>query len=151
MKKPSKKTKTKNNKPQSSGKTVDKNERDEKGRFVEGHERLGGNVVGSKHFGKDFDEVLKEIAEREKITESEARKILLSKAYSEAKDGKFPYHKDIMDRYYGKPTDKVEHSGEIKTDSIGFHLEDDETREAIKEALRKNMHKRIMSDAKEKK
>ena len=47
---------------------------------------------------------------------------------------------------------RIKQKLEITTpEGFGFHIEDDETREAIKEALRKNMHKRIMDKAKDKK
>lgn len=85
--------------PQKGGDVV---ERDEKGRFVVGHTKLGGREVGSRNFVTDFDEAVQEIAEANKIKQSEARKILLKKAYAEAKNGNFPFYKDIMDRYYGK-------------------------------------------------
>lgn len=61
-----------------------------------------GRPLGTKNFTTDFDEAVEEIAKLNKITISEARKILLKRAYAEAKDGNFPYYKDIMDRYYGK-------------------------------------------------
>ncbi len=41
--------------PQNSGETVDRNE---KGRFVEGHIRLGGNEKGSKHNITLLEEVI---------------------------------------------------------------------------------------------
>lgn len=78
--------------------------RNKKGQFIPG---VSGNPygrpLGTKNFSTDFDEVIKEIAKLNNITESEARKILLRKAYSEAKNANFPFYKDIMDRYYGQP------------------------------------------------
>ena len=42
------------------------------------------------------------------MTKSEVRKILLKKAFAEARHGNFNFYKDTMDRYYGKPVDKVD-------------------------------------------
>ena len=67
-----------------------------------------GRPLGSRNFSTDFDEVVEEIAKANNITASEARKILLRAAYSEAKNKNFPYYKDIMDRYYGKAQDNLD-------------------------------------------
>ena len=71
------------------------------GKFVVGNPG-GGRPLGSPNFKTDFDTAIKEIAELNNITESEAKQVLIKKAWSQAKDGDFPYYKDIMDRYYGK-------------------------------------------------
>lgn len=72
------------------------------GVFKEGNP---GRPPGTRNFATDFDEVVEEIAKVNNITASEARKILLRAAYSEAKNKNFPFYKDIMDRYYGKAQD----------------------------------------------
>lgn len=95
--------------------------RNEKGQFVEGHPPIEGahRPLGSRDFATDFDEAVEEIAKVNNITISEARKILLKRAYAEAKDGRFPFYKDIMDRYYGETkklidlTSKGEKIGEL--------------------------------------
>ena len=74
------------------------------GKFVKGNPG-GGRPPGTRNFATDFDEVVEEIAKANNITASEARKILLRAAYSEAKNKNFPFYKDIMDRYYGKAQD----------------------------------------------
>jgi hypothetical protein len=74
-----------------------------------------GYVKGQRNFETDFNEVVEEIALANKITTSEARKILIKKAYAMAKDGNFQYHKDIHDRIYGQATNKTE----LKAD-VGF-------------------------------
>lgn len=74
----------------------------------------GGRPPGSKNFFTDFDEVIDEIAKSNNITQSEARKILLKKAYIEAKDGNFNFYKDIADRYYGKVKESVEVEGGLR-------------------------------------
>lgn len=67
-----------------------------------------GRPLGSKNFTTDFNEAIKEIADLNKISISDARKVLFRKAYAEAKDGSFPFYKDIMDRYYGKPMESLD-------------------------------------------
>lgn len=95
-------------------------DRNSDGTFAKGREKTGGVEKGYRSFEKDFDEVVEEIAKANNITPNDARKILLRKAYSEAKNGQFNYHKDIMDRVYGKPKESVEHSGSIKTLIVDF-------------------------------
>lgn len=77
-----------------------------------------GRPVGTRNFQTDFDEVVEEIAKANNITNSEARKILIKKAYGEAKDGNFQYYKDIVERVYGKVPDNLNVSGEITSKVI---------------------------------
>lgn len=83
--------------------------RNEKGQFVKG---VSGNPKGypkgQKNFTTDFDEVVKEIAKANDITPNEARKVLLRRAYAEARDGNYNFYKDVCDRYYGKAHDIIE-------------------------------------------
>lgn len=81
--------------------------------FVKGDPRINreGRPLGSKNFATDFDEVVEEIAKTNKITISEARKILLKVAFTQAKGGNYNFWKEIIDRYYGKSPDEVK--GEI--------------------------------------
>jgi len=125
---------TKTEKPQNGGELV---ERNEKGQFIQGHTKLGGREVGSRNFITDFDEAVSEIAKEEGITASEAKKVLLKKAYSLAKEGNFPFYKDIVDRYYGATQPDEEPKQELH-----LHLHSDkivkiitEAREKIKEQL----------------
>jgi len=88
--------------------------RNEKGQLLPGSVlNPDGYVKGTRNFNTDFDEVVEEIAKANNITPSEARKILLRTAYKEAKDGKYPFYKDIQDRVYGQATNKTEHSGQV--------------------------------------
>ena len=77
-----------------------------------------GRPVGTRNFQTDFDEVVEEIAKANNITNSEARKILIKKAYSEAKDGNFQYYKDLVERVYGKVPDALNVTGEITSKVI---------------------------------
>ena len=83
--------------------------------FVKGDPRINreGRPVGTRNFQTDFDEVVEEIAKANNITNSEARKILIKKAYGEAKDGNFQYYKDITERVYGKVPDALDITAEI--------------------------------------
>ena len=91
-------------------------ERDEKGRLLPGRESLNplGKPLGTKSFTTDFDEVVEELAKENKMTKSEVRKILLKKAFAEAKNGNFNFYKDTLDRYYGKPVERIETEQTIK-------------------------------------
>jgi len=99
------------------------------GQFVKGHPPLpnAGHPLGKPNFGTDFDDVVEEIAKANNITTSEARKVLLKKAYAEARNGNFPYSKDIFDRYYGKPQERVDltSGGErLSLDKIAVSIEE---------------------------
>src|SRR3990167_8401271 len=76
--------------------------------FKEGNPGGPGRTKGVRDFSSDFDDVVKEVAEEEGITISEARKALLKVAYRQGKKGNFNFYKDLTDRYYGKEPDKHE-------------------------------------------
>ena len=88
-----------------SGETV---ERNPDGTFKDGHKKLGGKELGTNNFATDFDEAVEEIAKDNSMTKSEARKLLLKVAYKNAKDGSYPFYKDIHDRIYGTATQKTD-------------------------------------------
>lgn len=89
-------------------------ERNEKGQLMKGAIlNPEGRPVGTRNFQTDFDEVVEEIAKANNITNSEARKILIKKAYGEAKDGNFQYYKDIVERVYGKVPDNLNVGGNL--------------------------------------
>jgi hypothetical protein len=84
------------------------------GQFKKGQDprrNIEGRPVGSKNFTTDFDEVVEDIAKANGITKSEARKILLKVAFTQAKGGNYNFWKEIIDRYYGKTPE--EFNGEI--------------------------------------
>ena len=82
--------------------------RNELGRFVLGHPKIGGRELGTNNFETDFDAVVDTIAKEKGLPKSEVRQTLLRVAYEQAVRGVFPFFKDIADRYYGRP--KEEHS-----------------------------------------
>lgn len=88
-----------------------------------------GRPIGTKNFATDFDEAVEEIAKANNITLSEARKVLFRKAYAQAKNGQFPYYKDIMDRYYGKAKESFDiTSGGKSISDILSQLEHDRSK-----------------------
>lgn len=93
--------------------------RNKKGQFVKGisgnpEGKGAGRPLGSKDFKTLMDEAVKEIAAKNKISTAEVWQVLIKRGYSEAKDGNYPFYKDLLDRYYGKPKEFLEHSGEIE-------------------------------------
>jgi hypothetical protein len=70
----------------------------------------GGRTPGTRDFATDFDEVVKDIAKENNLTVSDVRKVLLKQAYKQAKDGNYSFYKDIHDRVYGKPQEKIDHT-----------------------------------------
>ena len=67
-----------------------------------------GRPKGTKNFSTLVDETIKEIADEEGITQQQAWRVLIKRAYKESKGGNVQFYKDLMDRYYGKPKEKVE-------------------------------------------
>ena len=109
---------TQEQQPQSSERPVNNGEeivqRNEKGQLLPGSVlNPEGKPPGTRNFSTDFDEVVEEIAKLNKITKSEARKVLLKVAYMNAKDGNFNFWKDIHDRLYGKPENNVKVQGNL--------------------------------------
>jgi len=76
-------------------------------KFKEGNPG-GGRPEGTKNFSTLMDEAVDEIAKANKITKSEVWQILIKRGYSEAKDGNYPFYKDLLDRYFGKAHDVFE-------------------------------------------
>lgn len=102
--------------PQIEEKLEGKPDRNSDGTFAIGREKTGGKEKGYRSFEKDFDEVIEDIADKNNISPSDARKILLKVAYNEAKNGVYTFHRDIMDRLYGKVIDRTELTGKDGAD-----------------------------------
>jgi hypothetical protein len=77
------------------------------GKFKEGNPG-GGRPEGTKNFSTLMDEAVEEIAKANNISKSEVWQILIKRGYSEAKDGNYPFYKDLLDRYFGKAQDKID-------------------------------------------
>lgn len=83
-------------------------ERNEKGQLQPGSIlNPEGLQKGTKHFSSIMDEAVEDIAKEEGISTAEVWKVLVKIAYDEAKNKNYPYFKDIFDRYYGKPKERL--------------------------------------------
>lgn len=103
--------------PENSGKKQDT-------RFKKGQSgNPKGKPKGTKCFSTLMDEAVKEIAKLNKITTGEVWQVLLKRGYSEAKDGNYPFYKDILDRYYGKATENLKLSGSLDISKVLNELE----------------------------
>jgi hypothetical protein len=101
-------------KPENSGK---KQVRDKKGRWLPGVSgNPKGKPTGRRNFGTDFDLALEEVAEALRLGRNPDKvKIeIVKKGILEALKGKYPFWKEIMERYYGKITEKVEMDTKIE-------------------------------------
>ena len=89
-----------------------------------------GKPVGTKSFSTLMDIAVKEIAKLNKITESEVSQVLIKRGYSEAKDGNYPFFKDLLDRYYGKAKENFDIKHELSDNLIDIikNAADNETR-----------------------
>lgn len=96
--------------PESTGKEQEK--RDEKGRFkpgVSGNPQ--GRPAGALNFATEFKKALKKLANANNVKEEELELQILQMAIKKARDGDFNFYRDTMDRVYGKPVQRNEHSG----------------------------------------
>jgi hypothetical protein len=85
------------------------------GRFLPGNKYGRGRPKGIPDFRTDFERALKQLTKERGIPVSQARQILIKKAFEEILDkGSFSYFKDILDRYYGKPVEKIEYQGNLE-------------------------------------
>ena len=66
-----------------------------------------GRKKGNKSFTTLMDETVKQIAKENKISKGEVWRVLITTGYHEAKNGNYPYFKDLLDRYYGKPKERI--------------------------------------------
>mgnify|MGYP001617724735 CR=1 FL=1 len=106
-------------------KSPEKTEKKQDTRFKKGQSgNPAGRPLGSKNFETDFLSAVADIAEVNKISREEAMKILLKKAFSEAKEGNFPFWKDIHDRIYGKAIERHELTGKDGVDLFKLNKEE---------------------------
>lgn len=82
--------------------------RDEFGRILPGYSlNPNGKTPGTLNFKTMFERAVKRLAEINKIDEDMIEVDMVVKAIARARGGDYRYYKDIHDRVYGKPTDKV--------------------------------------------
>ena len=91
--------------------------KDEKGRWLPG---VSGNPAGRpkgvKNFTTLFEEAVKKLGLGEEPDAVEME--ILRKGIEMAKDGKYPFYKDIFDRIYGQPTKTIDLTGNLKVQKI---------------------------------
>jgi hypothetical protein len=91
--------------PQDSGMIVEK---DEKGRFVKGHKKIGGKQIGSRSFNTIFEEAIKEIAASKELKIDNPEQKLMVKAVIEALKGNHNFWKSLAEFRYGKPKESID-------------------------------------------
>lgn len=94
--------------------------RDEKGKLVKGTAPGPGRPQGTPNFTTLFREAVKKVAKANNIEEAEVEYDLVIKAISEAKKGKYQYHKDIFDRVYGKSEDNINLNGDVTINVVKY-------------------------------
>jgi hypothetical protein len=67
-----------------------------------------GKPAGLRSFKTIFEEAVKKIAKEEQIDPNSVEVKLVKTAIESAAMGRYTYYKDIFDRLYGQPTQKVE-------------------------------------------
>jgi hypothetical protein len=83
--------------------------RDEKGRLLPGsvlNEK--GKVVGTVDFKTKWIAFMERIAAENKVSVSELDHKMMTVAFKQMQDGKFPYWKDVNDRLYGQATQQTD-------------------------------------------
>lgn len=85
--------------------------------FKEGYDprrNLDGKPKGTKSFDTLFAEAIRKIAKEKKLNMKSPETEMVVKAVVEALKGNYSYFRDIMDRRYGRPKEKLELEGELK-------------------------------------
>ena len=88
--------------------------RDENGRLLPGsvlNEK--GKTVGTVDFKTKWLIFMERIAKENGVSTSELDHKMMTVAFKQMQDGKFPYWKDVNDRLYGQATQKNEVSGDF--------------------------------------
>jgi len=85
-------------------------EKDEKGRFIKGHKKIGGIKKGDKHFDFNamFEEAVSEMVKSGKINIKDPEKELMMKGIIEALKGNHNFWKSIAEWRYGKPKESID-------------------------------------------
>ena len=95
--------------PQSGGNLV---ERNEKGQWVRGHKKLGGDRTGTKNkkkiFDEMFDEAVKEIVDNKELKIDNPEKKMMVKGIIEALKGNPHFWKILAEYRYGKPKETLD-------------------------------------------
>jgi len=71
-----------------------------------------GKPPGTLSFKTIFKQAIKKIAKEEKLKECDVEVDLVIRAVAEAKGGSYNYYRDIFDRLYGRPVQKIQGDGD---------------------------------------
>lgn len=113
--------------------------KDEKGRFVKGVSgNPEGRPAGALSFSTKWFAFMERIAKENKVPVSELDHKMMTVAFKQMQEGKFPYWKDVNDRLYGQAKQSVEHSGEVTNYNVDYNDLDDEQ---IKKQLEERSHR----------
>ena len=74
-----------------------------------------GRPAGTLNFSTKWFAFMERIAKENGVSTSELDHKMMTVAFKQMQDGKFPYWKDVNDRLYGQAKQAIEHSGEVKT------------------------------------
>ena len=75
----------------------------------------GGRPPETLSFSTKWFAFMERIAKENGVSTSELDHKMMTVAFKQMQDGKFPYWKDVNDRLYGQAKQAIEHSGEVKT------------------------------------
>jgi len=98
--------------------------RNQNGTFMKGFSgNPEGRKAGTTNFKTDFVRAIKKVAGVDDIDGEEAVMVLIQTAYAMAKAGHFQFYKDLVDRIYGKTTEKIEYSEKMTLVQLVQELE----------------------------
>ena len=82
--------------------------RDEMGRILPGYSlNPNGRQPGSENFKTIFEKALKEVAKLNKLDPDDLHAQIIAKGIQSARKGDFRFYKDLLDRLYGRPKEKI--------------------------------------------
>ena len=82
--------------------------RDEFGRILPGHSlNPAGRPLGAENFKTIFEKALKEVAKLNKLDPEDLHAQIIAKGIQSARKGDFRFYKDLLDRLYGRPKEKI--------------------------------------------
>src|SRR3990167_1338527 len=88
--------------------------RDENGQVVSGNLNPFGRPKGALGFATKWRAFIDKVAKEEGKTFDEEEQELFAVARKKAKMGYYQFYKDTFDRVYGKPSQPIDHDGEVQ-------------------------------------
>lgn len=107
-------------------------ERDEAGRFIEGHSIAKGRPPGSRNFATIYKAALMKVAEANDQSLEDVEDDLVKVAIDRAKKGDFKFYQDLMDRLNGKAVVRTEN----KNLNADIHKLQDEEKERLDDLIK---------------